>query len=194
MTLNVSRETIHHLSVYASLIRQWNRTINLVSAGLLDRIDAEIESSCELAGHVPSGAKIALDIGSGNGLPAVPISLVANLSYQLVESDIRKSAFLREVGRCTAAPITILNTRIEHLPVHRYDVITSRAFASLDELFRLAYPRQHADTVCIFPRGKRCQDELSRARDDWSFDAEQHEVPTGCNLVVRCLAPRIADK
>ncbi len=106
---------------------------------------------------------------------------------ELVESDARKCAFLREAARVAAAPVTIRNARIESLPPHSADVVTARACAPLDRLLVWAQPFIGPHTVCLFPKGKEAGQEVSAAQQAWTFDVASYDSRTDPRGVILCL-------
>jgi len=102
--VDVSRETLARLSAYLALLRRWQGAINLVGAStLLDPWRRHILDCGQIAPHVPHGAEVVLDLGSGAGVPGLVLALLGVPGVQLVESDRRKAQFLREAARATAA-------------------------------------------------------------------------------------------
>src|SRR5262245_58873059 len=98
--LEVSRETLERLAVYVGLLRQWQRTINLVGpATLADPWRRHILDSAQLWAHLPGGARVLVDLGSGAGLPGLVLAILGAPDVHLIESDRRKAAFLREAAR-----------------------------------------------------------------------------------------------
>jgi len=122
------------LLAYLELLALWNRKINLTS---LDDPDAAIDrlilEPLIAAKHVPPEAAV-IDIGSGGGSPAIPLKLaVPKLRLWMVESKVRKSAFLREAIRQLDLRETFVETRryeeMLSLPAmhESMDVVTIRA-------------------------------------------------------------------
>jgi 16S rRNA (guanine527-N7)-methyltransferase len=122
------------LLAYLELLALWNRKINLTS---LDDPDAAIDrlilEPLIAAKHVPPDAAL-IDIGSGGGSPAIPLKLaVPRLRLWMVESKVRKSAFLREAIRQLDLRETFVETRryeeMLSLPAmhESMDVVTIRA-------------------------------------------------------------------
>lgn len=104
----------------------------------------------------------------------------------LIESDQRKCAFLSEVIRQTGSTATIHNQRIESLPcIGQAAAITSRACASLHQLFTYAGPLLAEQGECLFLKGRNVESEIQDARRDWVFHVEQYPSITdedGCIL------------
>src|SRR5581483_6509128 len=103
--LSVSRETPSWSNPFADLLVTWNRRINLVSpqdAGRL--LTRHIADSLELAAFIPGSIDRAADIGSGAGFPGLILARHTGIHFDLIESDQRKAAFLREAIRVLHAP------------------------------------------------------------------------------------------
>ena len=187
-TEGVSRETSERLDRYVDLLRHWNTRIRLTGLDLSAK-PGPIEDSLQLWRLAPPTVSAALDIGSGNGIPALPLAIAFAAPFTLVESDHRKAAFLREVARQLACPVTVAAQRMEDMPEQPYDLITARAFAPLARLLPLVYRRQASHTVCLFPKGAKASQEVDEARREWSFDCIAHPSPTGCVLQVTDVRP-----
>ena len=180
-TFDVSRETMERLSIYADLLTKWQRRINLVGPATIDVLwKRHFADSLELEHHAPSGTKNWLDIGTGAGFPGMVIATCGqqkNLQVNLVEANVRKCAFLREVSRRIKAVVTIHNCRIETIDSQAIqtmapDVVTARALAPLDLLLTLAQKPLEYGAVGIFPRGQDVEDELTANTKCWKIEAE----------------------
>jgi 16S rRNA (guanine527-N7)-methyltransferase len=127
------------LEQYFSLLAKWNAKINLTSFQLDpsvndEAIDRLLIEPVVAARHVPSSARLAIDIGSGGGSPAIPLLLAApHLQVRMVESKTRKAVFLREALRELGVNrATVETSRFEELltrpELHEgLDLVTIRA-------------------------------------------------------------------
>lgn len=177
---DVSRETFKRLEVYAATLKKWNPKINLVSKNSLEQLwSRHILDSMQVFSVPDDLHKVGhwLDIGSGGGLPGVIVAILAaektpELKVSLIESDQRKSAFLRNVARECGISIAVTSDRIELAEPRATDVLSARALADLDQL--LAYTERHCskDGVSIFPKGANWKKEVDNARERWRFDFE----------------------
>jgi 16S rRNA (guanine527-N7)-methyltransferase len=166
----VSRETLARLEAYADLLTRWSARINLVGRDTLaDLWRRHILDSAQLYPLVPRPARNLVDLGSGAGLPGLVLAILGVPGIELIEADSRKSAFLREAARVTAAEVTIRSSRIQAVPPHPADVVTARACAPLDRLLGLAEQFIAPHTLCLFPKGERFQQELTEARKRWTM-------------------------
>lgn len=172
---NVSHETINQLITYHNLLVEWQEKINLVSkTSLADAKNRHFEDSIQLFKYIPKTAKTLIDFGSGAGFPALVLAIMAKnetpyLKISLVESIGKKTLFLKEVAKATNTDVQIINDRIENIKTQKFDVITSRAMTSLNDLLAYAYRFCSKNTVCIFPKGKKYAEELAVAHKKWKF-------------------------
>jgi 16S rRNA (guanine527-N7)-methyltransferase len=166
----VSRETLSRLEAYAALLTRWSARINLVGRDTLpDLWRRHILDSAQLRPLISDATRNLIDLGSGAGFPGLVLAILAVPSVELVEADSRRCAFLREAARITEANVTIRPCRIEAVPPHPVDVVTARACAPLDRLLDLAQPFLAPDSVCLFPKGQRADEELTLARKRWTM-------------------------
>ncbi len=170
---NISRETLDRLAAYAEMLISWSASLNLVSRHDLQHLwPRHILDSLQLVDHLPEGLSHAIDLGSGAGFPGLVLAIATNVPFHLVESDQRKSAFLREAARITEAPATIHPVRIESLSLAPAPLITARALAPLDRLLPLAKPLLAPDGTCLFLKGANAASELAAARQHWHMDVD----------------------
>lgn len=197
---HVSRETMERLSVYESLLRKWQRSINLVSKSTLDAVwRRHFWDSAQLMGLSSESQLKWADFGSGAGFPGLVLAILAHdrvgFQMNLVESDQRKSVFLREVIRETGAPAKVHTSRIEAADtitkIGPCDALSARACAPLDRLLGWAEPYFGPETKAFFLKGSKWQEELTLARKSWTFRVTSYPSqadPEGCVLKVEQLA------
>jgi 16S rRNA (guanine527-N7)-methyltransferase len=160
--------TLDRLRVYADLLIRWQARINLVGPDTLpDLWRRHFLDSQQLVALLPPGARRLADLGSGAGFPGLVLAILGAPDPQLVESDARKVAFLREVARATATRITLHTDRIERLAPLNADIVTARALASLAKLLPYAERHLAPGGLCLFLKGKTAEHELTEARKDW---------------------------
>ena len=131
--LRLNGEQAENLRAYLALLARWNSTVNLTSSVDTDSsLKRLIIEPLIAAKVIPGGELSLLDIGSGNGSPAIPIKLFRpNLHLTMVESKTRKSAFLREALRTLDLKDSKVETvRWEDLLL-RKDLLESMAFVSV---------------------------------------------------------------
>jgi 16S rRNA (guanine527-N7)-methyltransferase len=133
--LTPSGDLAESLTVYYELLARWNRKINLTALDDPDEaIDRLLLEPLVAAKHVVPAVPAVVDIGSGGGSPAIPLKLaIPAMTLTMVESKVRKAAFLREAVRVLSlGGVRVETARYEELlsrpELHEAaDVITLRA-------------------------------------------------------------------
>lgn len=168
---SVSEEQKERLETYASLLKKWNNSINLIGKSTEEDIyDRHILDSAQLLKYTPKDAVTIADFGSGAGLPGLIIAILNDkYDVHLIESNTKKCAFLTEVTRQTGTRVTIHNKRVEDIKTLRSDVITARAFAEIEKIFELADDFIKKDSAFILLRGKNVEQEIANAQKYWAF-------------------------
>lgn len=132
---------------YAQLLLEWNRSVNLTGAETLEQVEALIADADALLTASWTGITTVIDIGSGGGLPAIPLAVaMPPVQFTLLEANARKCAFLEHV----AATLGLTNVvvacgraeELGHRPALReqFDRAISRAAARPQVLLELALP------------------------------------------------------
>lgn len=190
--VDVSRETETRLETYIELLRKWQPALNLVGPKTLPDVwERHVLDSLQLWSFVPSEARTLIDIGSGAGFPGLVLAMLSaqheGPDVHLVESDTRKSVFLKTVSRETHTPVTVHAGRIEGLTPWETDVITARACAPLHILLEYAAPFATETTVCLFPKGRTASRELTEASNYWTFSVDQRPSKTDPDASILCI-------
>ncbi len=185
--LNVSRETFHRLERYMDLLKEQNQNLNLVGSSEMPNIwHRHVFDSMQLLPYIPTTATSVCDFGSGAGFPGIVLGILGVSQMTLVESIGKKVAFLENVSHETFLKNTILCDRVENM--HKaFSVITARAVASLKDLLTLTNNIRTPETLCIFPKGKKYQEEIDDARSYFDFKIDVHQSvthPEGKVLVI----------
>lgn len=181
---NVSRETIDRLKQYESLLRKWNPAINLVSRSTIKVLwQRHFHDSAQIYQYRLNKPCHWVDLGSGGGFPALVLAILAlefnpNDKFTLVESDIRKAAFLQTVIREIGLNATVIADRIEKIPPLSADILTARALSSLTELLEYASVHLRADGIALLPKGETYKKEIEDAFRVWNYDLEEFTSKT----------------
>lgn len=183
-TYNVSRETIDRLVQYESLLVKWNPAINLVSKSTIAVMwQRHFHDSAQLYQYRCNNTHHWVDLGSGGGFPALVLSIFAleynpDDNFTLVESDVRKVAFLQTVIRELGLNATVIADRIENIPPLNADILTARALSSLTQLLEYASIHLNPAGVALFPKGESYKKEIGQAFKTWSFGVEEFTSKT----------------
>ncbi len=171
-TTGVSNEVLKRLKTYADLLEKWQKKINLVgNSTITDMWSRHIYDSAQLWPLLPRSDCSILDIGSGAGFPGLVLAILGGQNVTMVESDRRKCVFLAEVIRKTkvSLSVSLQNCRIEDAQSDRVDVVISRGLASLEKLLVYSEPFLRDDTICLFPKGKKVDEELTETLKKWTM-------------------------
>ena len=144
--LTVKEAIAEQLASFIGLLAKWNATLNLTGFPLdppseeaLNRLLIEPLAAASL---IPTQVKVAIDVGSGGGSPAIPLKLLRpDIQFVLVESKARKGAFLREAVRHLAlGGVAVESSRFDELASRpefqaKADLLTVRAVRLDDEFW-----------------------------------------------------------
>ncbi len=175
----VSRETVDRLRIYETLLRKWQRSINLVGAQTLaDPWRRHFLDSAQVLPLAPQSARTWIDVGSGAGFPGIVLSLLGAARVHLVESDARKAAFLREVCRATGAEVVVHARRMEAVSRETLggaaaDVVTARGVAPPAELFEITSSVRDVGTTYLLLVGREYGGPLTEARKAWKMAVDE---------------------
>lgn len=162
-------KTTDRLAAYAALLDKWNRVYNLTAI----REEAKLVThhlldSLAILPHLPQGRM--LDVGSGGGLPGLPVAIVqTGRQVTLLDSNQKKGTFLKQaVMELELGNADVAVQRIEdHRPHHAYDAVISRAFSDLADFVNLAGPSVADEGALIAMKGVHPHEEISRLPAGW---------------------------
>ena len=191
--LNLGAANSADLELFLQEMGRWNQVHNLtaiegeknsIRLHLIDSIAVLPVLRRFLTGPSP---KIA-DLGSGGGLPAIPIAIVQpEWQLSLIEAIRKKTAFLQHVrGKLCLKNIQVLSERVEVVGKSQpgqFDAVISRAFTNLAHFLELSLPLLKPDGLVFAMKAKRADEELRDVcMDDWRLVADEPlEIP---NLAV----------
>ena len=182
--LELSLGNIADLELFLQEMGRWNQVHNLTAIeGEKDSIYLHLIDSIAvlpvlrrfLKGASP---KIA-DLGSGGGLPAIPIAIVQpEWHLSLIEAIRKKTAFLQHVrGKLKLKNIEVLCERVEDAAVQQpaqFDAVISRAFTNLARFLELSLPFLKPDGLVFAMKAKRADDEMKDVcMDHWRLVADE---------------------
>lgn len=163
---------------YLQELVQWNQTYNLTAIREpVEMVTKHLLDSLVVLPHL-HGQQI-IDVGSGAGLPGIPLALVdPGRQYLLLDSNGKKAAFMRHAVRVLGLKhVEIVQTRAEDYAAGagrgRFDSVLSRAFASLAEMIEVAGPLCALHGKLLAMKGLFPQDEIEELRHaGGGFDVE----------------------
>ncbi len=188
LQLDLSDHQTGQLLDYLDLIAKWTKVYNLTAVRdpaemmthhLLDSLAAIAPLRRHLESRQLTGASRLLDVGSGAGLPGVVIAICCSgIAVACVDTVNKKAAFIRQAALALKLPnLTGLHARVESINEH-FDVICSRAFASLPDFTQWSAGALKSNGVWMAMKGKHPADEISVLPSEVEvFHVEQLQVP-----------------
>jgi 16S rRNA (guanine527-N7)-methyltransferase len=158
------QEQVEKLWQYLKLLNKWNRTYNLTAIDSLDEmISLHVLDSLSI--HQYLKGETFLDIGTGAGLPGIPLAIFnPDKQFTLLDSNSKKTAFLVQVkAELKLNNVNVVCKRIEEYQAEKFDGIMSRAFSVLAEFINCS---QHLakNTSCWYamkgPKAEQESEEL----------------------------------
>jgi 16S rRNA (guanine527-N7)-methyltransferase len=186
--LPLAAEQAQCLLAYRDLIAKWNKVYNLTSLRdpaqmlshhIIDSLAAAPPLQKYLKQAGLAQARI-LDVGSGGGLPGVVLATVIDGSdVTCVDTVGKKAAFVQQAANELGLKnLRGVHSRVEEMQAPPFDVITSRAFASLLDFVQLTRMHLKPGAVWMALKGKRPDDEIAALPPDLEvFHVEQLAVP-----------------
>jgi 16S rRNA (guanine527-N7)-methyltransferase len=179
---------IKKLLAYVDLLVKWNHTYNLTAIRDGDEmVTQHLLDSLSILPFLQDVQRLA-DIGSGAGLPGIPLGVARpELAVTLIDSIQKKSAFQQQAKIDLVMPnVSIYSGRIEDYKGHgEFDAVTARAFSDLPALVKVAAPLLRSDGRIYAMKGMLPLNEIAAMPADWyvaaapklqvpGLDAERH--------------------
>ena len=156
------------LERFGELVAEENCRQNLVSKATLDAIWGRhlVDSAQLVLMAPPAGAW--LDIGTGGGFPGLVVAALREETTILCEPRRQRAEFLANAaGLLGLKNVTVEQRKAAALAIPKPAVISARAVAPIDVLFRDTRHLTEQTTLFVFPRGRSGRDELSAAKHNW---------------------------
>ncbi|HBF07755.1 MAG TPA: 16S rRNA (guanine(527)-N(7))-methyltransferase RsmG [Gammaproteobacteria bacterium] len=196
--LDISEQQIAQLHQYLNLLAQWNKTFNLTAIRnyddmvvhhLLDSfaiqpfVESHLKETTGEQSVFGGNGGQCLDIGSGAGVPGIPMAILnPSLHWTLVDSNGKKARFLRHVVRdARLSNVTVVQGRIEELDLgepKRPLMVTARALASTAEIVELIRHFLQPNDRVLLMKGLNAADEIKEEMSGFApFSVHEVKVP-----------------
>jgi 16S rRNA (guanine527-N7)-methyltransferase len=174
---------------YQGLIAKWNKVYNLTAirdeqdmlhSHLLDSLAVVNPLSQYLESLLDGKARRVLDVGSGAGLPGVILAIcLPHVEVSCVDTVGKKAAFIQQAALSLGLPnLKAIHARVETLTSGDWDIVCSRAFASLIDFTSWSKAALNEEGVWMAMKGKHPTEELAAlGADVQMFHVEQLKVP-----------------
>jgi 16S rRNA (guanine527-N7)-methyltransferase len=158
-----STEQLKKLKQYIALLHRWNKTYNLTAIReLRQMIPLHIFDSLAVAPYIKG--KTCLDVGSGGGLPGIPLAIMQpQRDFTLLDTNGKKTRFMQQaVIELGLKNITVIQIRVENWQTkHKFDTIISRAFASISDFIETSSLHLSEKGQILAMKGQLPDSELS---------------------------------
>lgn len=182
--LDLSENHLADLELFLQEMGRWNKVHNLTAIeNEQDSVRLHLIDSIAVLPvlrqflTMPS-PKIA-DLGSGGGLPAIPIAILqSQWRLTLIEAVRKKTAFLQHVrGKLKLKNVEVLSDRVENVALqqsNQFDAVISRAFTSLARFLDLSLPLLKPDGLVFAMKSKRADEEMAEvSKENWRLLADE---------------------
>jgi 16S rRNA (guanine527-N7)-methyltransferase len=185
LQLQLSGPQVDQLLAYLAMMEKWNKVYNLTSlrdpqAMLTHHLIDSLSLLPALRKHAAGQALRLMDVGSGGGLPGVVIAIChPEIDVTCVDAVLKKASFITQVAaELKLANLHGVHSRVESLKTPPFDLITSRAFASLLDFTTLTLKHLKPGAIWLAMKGQHPSDEIAALPGDLDvFHVEQLVVP-----------------
>jgi 16S rRNA (guanine527-N7)-methyltransferase len=174
----VSPDSARRLDRFVALLLEWQQKVNLIADSTVPEIwTRHVADSLQLLPLAPH-ARRWIDLGSGAGFPGIPIACALadtpGATVDLIESNGKKAAFLREAVRISGVPALVHTQRIADFVAtceQSFEVVMARALAPVNQLLTHAEPLMAKGAIGLFLKGQDVEEELAQATTYWDIEA-----------------------
>ncbi|OFC71662.1 16S rRNA (guanine(527)-N(7))-methyltransferase RsmG [Alteromonas confluentis] len=173
LSLTLTEQQAEKLVGYVERIDKWNKAYNLTSVREPEQMMVKhILDSIAVAPFIDG--KTIIDVGTGPGLPGIPLSvMLPDSSFTLLDSLGKRVRFMKqcafELGLNNVTPV---HSRVEdHKPDQPYDIVLSRAFASLKDMLHWCEHLVDSSGVFVALKGQFPQSEIDEVSDHFRIES-----------------------
>ncbi len=169
LPLKIDERQLGQLLDYLALLVKWNATYNLTA--VRDPEQMVVQHLLDTLAAVPAfdGAQNVLDVGAGGGLPGIVLAICGVPAVSMIDIVHKKTAFLTQVkAELGLHNATVYTGRVEELKAGPFDVITSRAFAELNDFVSWSGHLLAEGGKFIALKGVEPLDEAARLPQGWA--------------------------
>jgi len=166
LNLHLASAQIGQLLNFVRLIEKWNKAYNLTAIrNKEDMVNLHLLDSLAIAPFI-SGRQI-IDIGTGAGLPGIPLAICfPDIKFTLLDSNAKKTRFVQQaVLELKLNNVTVCHYRVENYhPEILFDAALTRAFASLADIVKLTAHLLTKEGVLLAMKGQNLDTELAQVK------------------------------
>lgn len=168
--LDLTREQVQRLDAYRKMLWDWNEKLNLTRHTTIEKfVTRDVYDSVQLAALIPEGETV-LDVGSGGGVPGIPLSILRpDLDVRLCESVGKKANVLADMVDRLNLLSTVYAGRVEAVVERnsqepRFDTLVARGVAPLWKIMFWLRPHHEGWGRLLLIKGPSWVDERGEAR------------------------------
>jgi 16S rRNA (guanine527-N7)-methyltransferase len=167
-TLHIARTEAHigRLLAFLKLIEKWNKAYNLTAIRAIEDM-ARLHLLDSLAVLPYIKGKRVIDIGTGAGLPGIPLAIfLPETQFTLLDSNAKKTRFVQQaVLELKLSNVDVRHSRVEAFyPEQKFDTIITRAFAALPVIMQTTSHLLSDQGVLLAMKGQNPRDELAEVK------------------------------
>ena len=162
---------------YVALLDKWNKVYNLTAVREPERmVGLHILDSLSVLSQISASQRV-LDVGSGGGLPGIPLAIVLRTiapgaQVTMLDTVAKKTTFVRQViGELGLTNAEVVNDRVEkYQPAQKFDVVISRAFSELKDFVECAGHLCADEGKMLAMKGVHPFDEIARLPSSFAVE------------------------
>ena len=182
--VEVSPQQQEQLLAYLALLIKWNKAYNLTAVRDPDEmVSRHLLDSLSVVPYVVDGGDNWLDVGSGGGMPGIPLAILfPERQFTLLDSNGKKTRFLTQVKlELKLTNLQVIHSRVEAFtPEQPFAGIISRAFSSLEDFSNWTRHLGDGQTQWLAMKGVHPDDELQALPADFRLTATHVLKVPGC--------------
>lgn len=184
LNVALSEQQQELLLAYLGLLIKWNKAYNLTAVRNPDEmVSRHLLDSLSVVEYVQLYGDNWLDVGSGGGMPGVPLTIMfPERKFTLLDSNGKKTRFLTQVKlELKLDNLEVIHSRVEaYTPEQAFSGIISRAFSSLEDFTNWTRHLGDLQTNWLAMKGVHPDDELQALPEDFRLDSCQILKVPGC--------------
>ncbi|PPD29194.1 MAG: 16S rRNA (guanine(527)-N(7))-methyltransferase RsmG [Methylomonas sp.] len=170
LNLPLAEPQVEAMLTFINLISKWNKAYNLTAVrDLQEMVDLHLLDSLAILPHVR--APRLADIGTGAGLPGIPLAIcLPDCHFTLVDSNSKKTRFVQQaVLELQLKNVEVVHSRVEQFkPQQLFSTVISRAFANMGDIVTLTEHLLAEDGVLLAMKGQIPEQELAELSLDYT--------------------------
>ena len=185
----LTKTQVSKIERYVLEMFEFNKHTNIVGRSTLENVwERHIADSLQLSFFISQKKFKVFDLGTGGGLPGIPLSVLGYDNVFMVDSVGKKIDFVRGVIKLLSLSAKTQKKRIEQLNIGKADLIVSRALAPLNKLLSYSLLHSNKNTTSLFLKGRNVYNEIEMAKKKFYFNFEVFKSISseeGCVLKIK---------